>query len=163
MRSTFKVISFILLFGVGRAFVIHNPVAKLKHSSSVVYAGMASPEVETKTKVKQETKTRQKVYHKETVRTGDPVSRRDEEFEDPPMFTLMLLGDDGYDKEHVILRMCSVLEDLDEDRAMEVFQQAQASGKAMAGIYPFEKAELYKEQLLRSTPMIFADMVEDKN
>jgi ATP-dependent Clp protease adapter protein ClpS len=124
---------------------------------------MASPEVETKTKVKQETKTRQKTYYKETTRTGDPMSRRDEEFEDPPMYSLMLLGDDGYDKEHVVLRMCSILEDIDEDRALEVFQQAQSRGQAMAGIYPFEKAELYKEQLIRSTPMIYADMVEDKN
>jgi ATP-dependent Clp protease adapter protein ClpS len=63
----------------------------------------------------------------------------------------------------VILRMCSVMEDMDEDQANEVFQQAQASGKAMAGIYPFETAELFKEQLLRSNPMIFADMLEDKN
>ena len=167
MRSFINVASVFLLAGLSQGFVVPMPAfAGMKHdqtsaaSCSALFAGMASPEVETKTTTKQETKTRQKVYHKETVKTGEPVSRREEEFEDPPMYTLLLLADDGYDKEHVVLRMCSILEDLDEDRALEVFQQAQSSGKAMAGIYPFEKAELYKEQLIRSTPMIFADMVE---
>ena len=42
------------------------------------------------------------------------------------------------------------MEDLDEDAASTVFQQAMAAGKAMCGKYPFEVAELYKEQLLRS-------------
>jgi ATP-dependent Clp protease adapter protein ClpS len=63
----------------------------------------------------------------------------------------------------VILRLCAIMEDMDEDQANEVFKQAQMAGKAMAGIFPFEKAELIKEQLLRSDPMIFADMAEDKN
>jgi ATP-dependent Clp protease adapter protein ClpS len=57
--------------------------------------------------------------------------------------------------------MCAILEDLDEDRAATVYQQAMQEGKAMCGTYPFEVAELYKEQLIRSDPMIFADMQED--
>jgi ATP-dependent Clp protease adapter protein ClpS len=78
------------------------------------------------------------------------------------MFKLMLLGDDGYDTEHVITRMCSIMDDIDEDQAKTVLEQAQMSGKAMCGKYPFERAELFKEQLLRSDPMIFADL-EDEN
>lgn len=78
------------------------------------------------------------------------------------MFKLMLLADKGYDTEHVITRMCIVMEDLDEDQAKTVLQMAQLSGKAMCGIYPFERAELFKEQLLRSDPMIYADLEEDK-
>jgi len=56
----------------------------------------------------------------------------------------------------------AIMEDLDEDAAATVFQQAMQEGKAMCGKYPFEVAELYKEQLLRSDPMIFAD-IEDEN
>ena len=78
------------------------------------------------------------------------------------MFKLMLLADDGYDTEHVITRMCTIMEDIDEDQAKTVLEQAQMAGKAMCGKYPFERAELFKEQLLRSDPMIFADL-EDEN
>lgn len=73
----------------------------------------------------------------------------------------MLLEDDSYDAEHVVTRMCAIMEDLDEDSAATVFKQAMQSGKAMCGKYPYEVAELYKEQLLRSDPMIFADMEEE--
>ena len=79
------------------------------------------------------------------------------------MYKLMLLHDDGADPEHVITRLCAIVEDMDEDAASTVFQQAQAAGKAMCGKYPFERAELFKEQLLRSDPMIFADMQEEND
>ena len=49
----------------------------------------------------------------------------------------------------------------DEDQAATVFQQANQEGKAMAGKYPMEIAELYKEQLIRSDPMIFSDLEEE--
>ena len=78
------------------------------------------------------------------------------------MYKLMLLRDDGAAAEHVITRLCSIVEDMDEDMASTIFEQAQLSGKAMCGKYPFERAELFKEQLLRSDPMIFADL-EDEN
>lgn len=123
--------------------------------------GMAQPEVEIKTKTKQKVKEKQQVIQKQKVRTGEPVSKRKAEFQDAPMYKLMLLGDDSYDTEHVVLRMCSIIEDLDEDQASTVLQQAMQEGKAMCGIYPFELAELFKEQLLRSDPMIFADMEEE--
>lgn len=122
---------------------------------------MAQPEIQIKTKTTVETKQKQKVLSKEKVKTGDPISHRKEEFEDAPMFKLMLLADDSYDAEHVVTRMCAIMEDMDEDQAATVFQQAMQSGKAMCGMYPFERAELFKEQLIRSDPMIFADMEEE--
>lgn len=121
---------------------------------------MASPEVVTKTTVKQDVATRQKIEQKKKIKAHDPISRREEEFEDPPMFNLLLLGDDEYDKEHVVKSMCNILDGVDEDQAAKVFQQAQSTGQAMCGQYPLEQAELFKEQLLRSDPMIFADVAE---
>lgn len=126
-----------------------------------LYMGMAQPEVEIKTKTKIKTREKQAVVHKQKAKTGEPVSRRDEDFQDAPMYKLMLLEDDSYDPEHVVTRMCAIMEDLDEDQAVTVLQQAQQEGKAMCGKYPFEVAELYKEQLIRSDPMIFADMEEE--
>jgi ATP-dependent Clp protease adapter protein ClpS len=119
------------------------------------------PETQIKTGVKIATTQKQKRAQKQKEKTEGPVSQRKEEFEDAPMYKLMLLQDDGADVGHVITRLCAICEDMDEDQASTVFQQAQAAGKAMCGKYPFERAELFKEQLLRSTPMIFADMEEE--
>lgn len=88
-------------------------------------------------------------------------SRRKEEFEDAPLFKVMLIGDDSYDAGHVIDRLCAIIDDLDEGAAATVFQQAQQEGKAMCGKYPMEHGEMYKEQLIRSDPMIFADLEEE--
>ena len=123
---------------------------------------MAQPETQIKTKTKVETKTRRKVEIRPTSQTDDqPVAKRKEDFQDAPMYKLLLLSDDSYDPEHVITRMCAIMEDMDEDQAATVYHQAMQGGKAMCGIYPFERAELFKEQLLRSDPMIFADMEEE--
>jgi ATP-dependent Clp protease adapter protein ClpS len=111
--------------------------------------------VTTKTIEKQVTVQKQKVS------SADPISKREQEFQDAPMYKLMLLADGAYETEHVITRMCTVMDDFDEDRAKTVLEQAQMSGKAMCGKYPFERAELFKEQLLRSDPMIFADLEEE--
>ena len=143
-----------LFFSANEAYSLAKPVA-------FVRMGMAQPEIQIKTKTTVETKQKLKVLNKEKVKTGDPISHRKEEFEDAPMFKLMLLGDDSYDAEHVITRMCAIMEDMDEDQASTVYQQAMQSGKAMCGMYPFERAELFKEQLIRSDPMIFADMEEE--
>jgi ATP-dependent Clp protease adapter protein ClpS len=122
-------------------------------------AAIAKPDV--KIAQKTETITKDKVQIKQEAKVHDPISRRKEEFQEAPMFKLMLLDDESYDAAHVIERMCAIVEDMDEDQASTVFQQAGQTGKAMCGIYPFERAELFKEQLLRSDPMIFADMEEE--
>lgn len=122
-------------------------------------AAIAKPEVKTSQKV--ETVQKEKVKQRQQANTHDPISRRDEDFEEAPMFKLMLLGDDSYDPVHVAERLCAIVDDMDEDQASTVIQQASQSGEAMCGKYPFEKAELYKEQLIRSDPMIFSDIKEE--
>lgn len=122
-------------------------------------AAIAKPKVGSKTAT--EVKTRQKVEIKKTIKPAEPVQRREEEFEEAPMYKLMLIGDDSYDATHVVERLCAICDDMDEDQAATVFQQANQEGKAMCGKYPFERAELFKEQLQRSDPMIFSDMEEE--
>jgi len=122
-------------------------------------AALAKPAV--KIAQKTETKAKEKTQQRSKSNTHDPISRRDEEFEEAPMFKLMLFGDDAYDPAHVIERICAVVEDMDEDQAATVLKQANQQGKAMCGKYPFEIAELYKEQLIRSDPMIFSDLEEE--
>ena len=144
---------------VGDAFVTTSKPAFARPPT--FFAGAAQPEVETKTKTKVKTREKQATVIKKTFKTDDPVHKRDEDFQDAPMYKLMLLADDSYDSEHVVTRMCAIMEDIDEDQAVTVLQQAMQSGKAMCGKYPFERAELFKEQLLRSDPMIFADLEEE--
>ncbi|CAB9502931.1 expressed unknown protein [Seminavis robusta] len=123
-------------------------------------AAIAKPKIGQKTAV--EVQTKQKVRIVQRAKPAEPVQRREEKFEDAPMFKLMLIGDDGYDVTHVVERLCAIVDDMDEDQAANVVQQADQEGKAMCGKYPFERAELFKEQLQRSDPMIFSDL-EDEN
>jgi ATP-dependent Clp protease adapter protein ClpS len=117
-------------------------------------AAIAKPKIGQKTAV--EVQTKQKVQILRKAKPAEPVQRREEEFQEAPLFKLMLVGDDSYDVTHVVERICAIVDDMDEDRAANVFQQANQEGKAMCGKYPFERAELFKEQLQRSDPMIFA-------
>jgi ATP-dependent Clp protease adapter protein ClpS len=144
------------------AFVTNVPTAfVMKRTTMPPLAAQAQPEVQIKTKVKVETKEKQKVTQKQKVKSGEPVQRHEDEFQDAPMYKVMLLSDESYDAEHVVTRMCAIMEDMDEDQAVTVYQQAMQSGKAMCGKYPFERAELFKEQLIRSDPMIFTDLEEE--
>jgi ATP-dependent Clp protease adapter protein ClpS len=166
-RSTLLTV-LLALFIQGQAFMVSPPAftrASLKTAtaSSALFMSQAQPEVETKTKVKQKEKQKQeqKQQQKQKAETGEPVNRKEDDFEDAPMYKLVLLRDDAYDPEHVITRMCSIMEDMDEDAAKTVYSACMSSGKAMVGKYPFEICELFKEQLLRSTPMIFCDMEQE--
>jgi ATP-dependent Clp protease adapter protein ClpS len=122
-------------------------------------AAIAKPAIKTEQKTVTRSKQKQKTTNE--AKTFDPISRRDEEFEEAPMFKLMLVSDKSYDASHVVERMCAIVEGMDEDQASTVFQQASSTGKAMCGMYPFERAELFKEQLIRSDPMIYTDIVEE--
>jgi len=122
-------------------------------------AAIAKPQIKTSQKV--ETVQKEQVKQRQDAKTHDPISRRDEDFEEAPMYKLMLLGDDAYDVVHVAERLCAIVDGMDEDQAQTVIQQAGGSGEAMCGKYPFEKAELFKEQLIRSDPMIFSDIKEE--
>jgi ATP-dependent Clp protease adapter protein ClpS len=94
-------------------------------------AALAKPAVKIGQKTALVTETKQKVQTKRKVRTSDPVTRREEEFQEAPMFKLLLLDDAGYDPAHVVERLCAIVEDMDEDQAATVYQQAQQEGKAM--------------------------------
>ncbi len=124
-------------------------------------AAIAKPKVGVVTK--EITKQKAKSVQKRKSKPSDPVNRREDDFEDAPLFKLMLIGDDAYDQAHVIERMCEIMDDMDENQAASVFKIAQQGGSAMCGKYPLEHAEMYKEQLIRSDPMIYGDVEEDKN
>eukprot|EP00565_Helicotheca_tamesis_P005773 CAMPEP_0185728934 /NCGR_PEP_ID=MMETSP1171-20130828/4360_1 /TAXON_ID=374046 /ORGANISM="Helicotheca tamensis, Strain CCMP826" /LENGTH=171 /DNA_ID=CAMNT_0028397689 /DNA_START=58 /DNA_END=573 /DNA_ORIENTATION=- len=125
-------------------------------------AALAKPKVQIGQKTALVTDTKQKVVEKKKVQPAEPTFRRDDDFEEAPMFKVMLLGDDEYDQVHVIERMQAIIEEMDENMAASIFTQAQAGGKSMIGKFPYERAELYKEQLLRSDPLIYSDIEEDK-
>lgn len=150
------------------AFVVRPPALSTQQRLVPLYAegdkegGAAIAKPKIKTDIKTKEKVKQKQKQKKKARVDEPKSRRKEEFEEAPMFKVMLLGDDSYDIGHVVDRLCAIIEDLDEGAAATVFQQAQQEGKAMCGKYPMEHAEMFKEQLIRSDPMIFSD-VEPEN
>lgn len=122
-------------------------------------AAIAKPKVGVETK--QVTKQKAKSVQKSKSKASDPISRKEDEFEDAPLFKVILIGDESYDQAHVIERMCEIMEDMDENRAATIFKQAQQGGQAMCGKYPLEHAEMYKEQLIRSDPMIYSDVEEE--
>lgn len=162
----FRLLVVALLVALSQGFVapqrrtfVHTPLHMASDSES---AAIAKPSVKIGQKTALVTETVKRVEMKKKRQTGDPVTRKEEEFMDAPLYKVMLIGDDDYDISHVIERICAVMEDLDEDAAATIYQQAQSTGKAMCGKYPMEHAEVYKEQLLRSDPMIFTDL-EDEN
>jgi|EP01083_Nonionella_stella_P246588 ATP-dependent Clp protease adapter protein ClpS len=166
MRQSLFVSLLFVLLGSTFAFT-SNPTTFTRKSFSL-YAGdadkeggaaIAKPKVGVK--VDQVTKQKSKSVSRQKSKTSDPISRRDEKFEDAPMFKVMLIGDEDYDQAHVIERMCEVLDDMDENQAASVFKSAQQGGQAMCGKYPLEHAEMFKELLIRSDPMIYSDVVEE--
>lgn len=169
-RLTFLVALLLsLMASTVNAFVVRPPPIVLSPSASTrLYAsegdkegGAAIAKPKIKTDIKTKEKTKQKQVVKKKARIDEPKSRRKEEFQDAPLYKVMLLGDDSYDGGHVVDRLCAIMEDLDEGAAVTIFQQAQQEGKAMCGKYPMEHAEMYKEQLIRSDPMIFSDLEEE--
>jgi len=165
----------LLLFSIVQLTVAFAPMINFNsivHSSQVtkLFAGqgdreseggaaIAKPQIKTNQKV--ETVQKEKVRQQQKAEIHDPISRRDEDFEEAPMYKLMLLGDESYDSVHVAERLCAIVDEMDEDQATTILQQANQSGEAMCGKYPFEKAELFKEQLIRSDPMIFSEIKEE--
>eukprot|EP00978_Attheya_sp_CCMP212_P011393 scaffold28114_cov53-Attheya_sp.AAC.2 len=133
--------------------------APLFMSDSEGGAAIAKPAV--KTSIKTETTTKQKSKSVQKAKVHDPITRRREEFEEAPLYKVMLLQDDDYDQEHVVDRMTDIIEDMDDNAATTVYRQAMSTGKAMCGKYPLEHAEMYSELLLRSEPMIYTQVEEE--
>lgn len=152
---------------LANSFTIHQPNRMIMGNADSVTsifstAQPAEPEVQTKTRnkpaVKKETKKTEK--RKKTL-LETPVQNKSPVSEDAPMYSLFLIGDSTYDISFVCGRLFQILK-MDADQASTVFKLAQSAGKASCGKFPLERAELYKEQLLRSSPMIFSDIEEDK-
>jgi ATP-dependent Clp protease adapter protein ClpS len=174
MMRHFLLLLFLTYISTSLAFTTHartNNLTFLRPSQSktVLLAGgesekeggaaIAKPKVGVETK--QVTKQKSKSVEKRKSKTSDPISRREDEFEDAPLFKVILIGDESYEQAHVIERLCEIMEDMDENRAATIFKQAQQGGQAMCGKYPLEHAEMYKEQLIRSDPMIYSDVEEE--
>ena len=107
------------IIGTSFGFTINSP--SFQRKSFVLFAGdsdkeggaaIAKPKVGVK--VDQVTKQKSKQESKQRVRSSDPISRREEKFEDAPLFKVMLIGDEDYDQAHVIERMCEIIDDMDE-------------------------------------------------
>ena len=153
--------------GSTSAFSIQPNVAFSRPASTSLFAAddkeggaaIAKPKVGVKTETV--TKQKAKSVSRGKAKSSEPVHRRDEDFEDAPLYRVMLIGDVDYEQAHVIERMTEILEEMDESAAASIFKQAQAGGKAMCGKYPLEHAEMYKEQFVRSDPMIFSDVEEE--
>ncbi|KAG5175391.1 hypothetical protein JKP88DRAFT_283579 [Tribonema minus] len=90
-----------------------------------------------------------------------PKQRRVTESEDCPMYKVLLLGDEGYEREHVIMAIQDIIPETDNKKSTEIFEEAQKTGTGMCGVFPEEHAELYVQQFTRCEPMIYADMEEE--
>ncbi|CAM9813791.1 unnamed protein product [Discosporangium mesarthrocarpum] len=88
-------------------------------------------------------------------------TKRAVQTDDAPMFKVLLIGDEEYNREHVVMAIQDIVPDVDNTKAAEIFDEAQIGGKGMCGIYPEEQAELYVEQFTRCEPLIYADMEKD--
>ncbi len=141
--------------------IAFRPATTLYAGDSDKEGGAAIAKPKIKTVTKEITKQKERVVERKKAKPSDPINRREDDFQDAPMYKVLLIGDEGYDQAHVIERMCEIMDDMDEDHAASVFKSAQQGGSAMCGKYPLEHAEMYKEQLIRSDPMIYSD-VEDE-
>ncbi|CAM9280974.1 unnamed protein product, partial [Phaeothamnion confervicola] len=120
-----------------------------KVGKSKVSLGRAIPQIaQPKTEAAQATKAAQ---------AAKPKQKQQTEEEEVPMFKVILLGDEGYERAHVVMSL-QIVPDTDNVRAAEIYDEAQTTGKGLCGIYPEEHAELYVQQLTRAEPMIFADL-----
>ncbi|KAL9184451.1 hypothetical protein ACHAXT_002537 [Thalassiosira profunda] len=107
-------------------------------------------------------KQKQESKQKKKFKPSEPDQLNENDFEDAPMYRLYLIGDEGYDQEHVVTRIHEIVEDCSEDDAATLFKAAYQGGEAFMGKYPMEIAETYAEQLTRSDPIIYADVRDDK-
>jgi len=125
--------------------------------------GDTATKTRTETTTITKTKSKEKTVQKQKVKVAKPQLRKNEEFEDAPLFKLMLVSDDDYDEGHVLERMVAVCEDISLGEADRIYKGCIAAGKAMIGKYPKEQAELRLEQFLRSDPIIFCKIEEENS
>jgi ATP-dependent Clp protease adapter protein ClpS len=78
--------------------------------------------------------------------------------EEMPPYSVILLGDEEYEEEHVVISLRSIVPDLKMDarRATEIFQLAQRNGRELVITVAQDMAELYAQQLTRCVPIVYA-------
>mmetsp|Transcript_42133 Transcript_42133/g.71997 ORF Transcript_42133/g.71997 Transcript_42133/m.71997 type:complete len:168 (+) Transcript_42133:108-611(+) len=149
------------------AFAPNAPIHQRTQQLSPLFSDKGGGSAIATPKTKQVTTTvqkqKQKSEQKKKFKPSDPDLRKEEDFEDAPMFRLYLIGDESYEQEHVVTRVFEVVEDCSEDDAATLFKSAYQTGEAFMGKYPREIAELYAEQLTRSDPIIYADVRDDQD
>lgn len=146
---------------------VHAPtgfVRATKFCKPMTTLFMAGAPAQAPAKVKQAQKTSDgggKGGTEQVTKTADPKTRVEVEVEEAPRFKLLLIGDEEYSEEHVVERMVDLVDDLDKKQGVEVYYAAQKAGKGLIGVFVLEMAEFYAEQLARSEPMIFTDLVKE--
>lgn len=135
-----------------RAWTI-APVAQLAPAPvkkpGIARPGIAKPQRERRGPPPQKQKQAQKV--KLTKKT-DPIT------EEIPPYKVVLLGDDEYEEEHVVISLRSIIPELKMEprRASEIFELAQKHGRELVVIVQQDLAELYAQQLTRCVPIVYA-------
>jgi ATP-dependent Clp protease adapter protein ClpS len=140
-----------------------QPLSPLYQSGPDKGGGSAIATPKTKQVTTTVQKQKQKNEQKQKSKPSEPDLRNEEDFEDAPMYRLYLIGDEGYEQEHVVNRVFEIIEDCSEDDAARLFKSAYQTGEAFMGKYPREIAETYAEQLTRSDPIIYADVRDDED
>lgn len=88
--------------------------------------------------------------------------KRKAHVEEVPLWKVLLLSDGEYVEDEVCEVLQNVIPEISNQRqAHEKFDEAQAQGKALLLTVPKELGEAYVEQLIRSEPMVFAEIEEE--
>uniref|UniRef100_A0A7S2DD30 Adaptor protein ClpS core domain-containing protein n=1 Tax=Octactis speculum TaxID=3111310 RepID=A0A7S2DD30_9STRA len=122
-------------------------------------AAPANPKVKTKVKTappevktgppKQETKKR-------ALKNRQAQTTSKEQNSEIPMFNVVLIGDEEYDKGFVVQSLSQVMPFVENDKAEQCYLEAQEKGTSIVAVVHEESAEFYVQQLQRCDQMIFA-------
>ena len=78
-----------------------------------------------------------------------PVAESEEKVEEPPLFKVLLHNDD-YTTMEFVVQVLEAVFNLPQDQAIQIMLNVHVQGVGVAGIYPFEIAEM---KVARTTSM----------
>jgi len=159
MNSPLLSLLLLLSLLVSTSSFLPLPAFSLTRHTSSLSAGGPAPA--TKTIQKQKTASPITGKPKAKIQVAEPQTRGETETEDAPRYMVIVIGDESYTETHVVARLNELFDDIDQKQASDVYNAVMKTGKGLAGVYPLEQAEFYVEQLLRSEPMIFAELVKE--
>ena len=76
-----------------------------------------------------------------------------------PMWKVMIIKNEEYDKKQVVNKLKNILPFLSMDKCKQYFQEAQTKGSSDIAIVPQEHAEFYVFQLMNKEPIIYSRCV----